>query len=215
MLFGISKSTINGVLALLLAIFGAVLTYQVPTALLNPQVSHAWLWVTASLTLASGVLRAVVGFLQVDPDTPPTPLARSAVGTSAKILVFLFAAIVVFGVAGCTAANAPLPTGAVNAPDADTNKILQTAHAYAAQWIADVNCTAASAACTPHTPTAEERQAYDVLIESLNAADLAFQSWKTTLATNPAAPQTPTLTAAVADVKTKLGALTTLTPKTN
>lgn len=66
MLFGISKTTLNGVLALLITLGTSLLAYQVPTALLSPQVQHVWMWVTAVTTLLLGILRAVVGFLQKD-----------------------------------------------------------------------------------------------------------------------------------------------------
>lgn len=69
MIFGISKTTINGILALLIVILTSILSYQVPAALLTPQASRTWLYVTAFCTFALGVLRAVVGFLQTDAPT--------------------------------------------------------------------------------------------------------------------------------------------------
>ena len=83
MIFGISKSTINGVLALLITVLTAVLSYQVPAALLSPDLSHTWLIITAVCTLACGILRAIVGFLQNDSPTVPQiqGLAVSAVNT--------------------------------------------------------------------------------------------------------------------------------------
>ena len=73
MIFGISKTTLNGILALLITILTALMTYQVPTALLTPQASHTWLVITAVANLACGILRAIVGFLQSDapPANPP------------------------------------------------------------------------------------------------------------------------------------------------
>jgi hypothetical protein len=67
------KTTVNGILALLITVLTAVLSYQVPTALLTPQASRAWLWVTAICTLVCAIARAVVGFLQND--APPNPPA--------------------------------------------------------------------------------------------------------------------------------------------
>jgi hypothetical protein len=63
---GVSKTTANGVLALLITIGTALLTYQIPVALATPQATHVWAYVTAGTTLVLGILRAVVGFLQGD-----------------------------------------------------------------------------------------------------------------------------------------------------
>ena len=118
MIFGISKSTINGVLALLITVLTAVLSYQVPAALLSPDLSHTWLIITAVCTLACGILRAIVGFLQNDSPTVPQiqGLAVSAVNTgvapisaasiqptSAKIGVLLLVILLpALGLSGCT-----------------------------------------------------------------------------------------------------------------
>jgi hypothetical protein len=76
MIFGISKTTLNGILALLITILSSILSYQIPTALLNPQASRMWLIVTAVCTFLSGILRAIVGFMQNDaPPNPPAPVA--------------------------------------------------------------------------------------------------------------------------------------------
>jgi hypothetical protein len=83
MIFGISKTTINGVLALLITILSSVMAYQVPAAMLSPGQMHTWLWVTGICNLICGVLRAVVGLLQNDSPTLPQiqGLAVSAVNT--------------------------------------------------------------------------------------------------------------------------------------
>jgi hypothetical protein len=65
-IFGMSKTSINGVLILLIAILTSVLAYQIPAALLTPGMSHDWLWITAACNLIVAILRAVVGFLQGD-----------------------------------------------------------------------------------------------------------------------------------------------------
>ena len=75
-IFGISKTTINGVLALLITILTTVLAFQVPTALMTPGQTHVWLWITSACGLTCGILRAVVGFLQGD--TPPVFSAKPA-----------------------------------------------------------------------------------------------------------------------------------------
>ena len=64
MIFGVSKTTINGILAFLIVVFGALLSSGSP--LIGPKP-------TLIITLLLGVLRAVVGFLQHDAPPNPTP----------------------------------------------------------------------------------------------------------------------------------------------
>ena len=65
-LFGISKTTINGVLAMLISILTPILSIQMPQALATPQASHTWLWAQFIVIVALAILRGVVGFLQND-----------------------------------------------------------------------------------------------------------------------------------------------------
>lgn len=67
---GVSKTTITGWLSGLTAIVGGVLAYQIPTALLTPQVSHNWLWVTVAGQITLIILRTVMGILQGDAPKP-------------------------------------------------------------------------------------------------------------------------------------------------
>jgi hypothetical protein len=71
MIFGISKTTINGILAFLIATLTSVLAYQVPAAMLSPGQSHIWLWVTLVGNGIVSVLRVWVGLLQGDAPAPP------------------------------------------------------------------------------------------------------------------------------------------------
>jgi hypothetical protein len=69
------KSTIEGIVGALIAVFTAILAFQVPSALLTPQATHIWLWVTTGITLALAIARAVLGFLQNDAP-PPAPSVK-------------------------------------------------------------------------------------------------------------------------------------------
>ena len=226
MIFGISTTTINGFLALLITILTAVLSYQVPTALLSPQASRTWLYITAVCTFALGILRAVVGMLQNDAVSTPaiaaaitsansglatteqvqavleTPKAATApTPTAAKLAVALLVAFLLVPMAGCK--PAPLPQGAYTAPDAQTNEDLQAAHAALLQYSADVkNGT--------HVPTAEERVVVNKLIDAVNIADPAYQQYHAALAANPSAPEPAALIAALANVASNLSALEAL-----
>lgn len=63
MIFGISKTSINGVLALLIVVGTALLASG------SPLIGTT---ATLAITLALGVLRAVVGFLQGDSPAKPS-----------------------------------------------------------------------------------------------------------------------------------------------
>jgi hypothetical protein len=65
-LFGVSKSTIQGILSLLVGILTSLLTYQVPSALVTPRETHVWLWITVGINITLLALKAVVGYLQGD-----------------------------------------------------------------------------------------------------------------------------------------------------
>ena len=77
MIFGISKTSVNGVLALLITVFTSVLAYQIPAALLTPSVSHTWLIITGALNLLCGILRAIVGYLQNDAPAAPVQMSSN------------------------------------------------------------------------------------------------------------------------------------------
>ena len=60
------KSTAAGILSGLIGTFTTIAAFQVPAAMLNPQQSRMWLYVTLGCNLISGVARVWVGLLQND-----------------------------------------------------------------------------------------------------------------------------------------------------
>ena len=109
----------------------------------------------------------------------------------------------VLTLAGCKPANAPLPTGAINATDAGLNANLQAAHAAVVQYEADVTAG-------KHTPTAQEKAIVNDLITALNTADPLYQSYHAALVANPGAGEPANLAAALAAVTANLGQLQAL-----
>lgn len=67
-----SKSTATGLVSTGIGLLATVLAYQVPQALLTPQVSHIWLWVTAAAQLLLLMGRAYLGAKTVDADADAT-----------------------------------------------------------------------------------------------------------------------------------------------
>jgi len=139
----LSKTTVNGILAAILAILGALLSYQVPVALLSPQASRTWLYITAGATLLSAILRALVGVFQGDapPSPPPGPPTAN---TSTQKLGAIMLCVVLLG--GSMAVTSPviMLTGCTPAQvENEINTVLQEATGIIAvadpgvSWLAD------------------------------------------------------------------------------
>ncbi len=73
MIFGFSKTSVNGVLAFLIATLTTLLAFQIPPALATPNQTHVWLWATAIGNLLLALMRMWVGLLQNDSPPPPPP----------------------------------------------------------------------------------------------------------------------------------------------
>ena len=69
MIFGVSKTTIEGILSLITTICLALTTIQIPANLQTTGTVHIWAWVTFILTVVFAISTAVVRFLQND--APP------------------------------------------------------------------------------------------------------------------------------------------------
>jgi hypothetical protein len=120
-----------------------------------------------------------------------------------KLFALLLACGLSLGMlAGC-AKQAPLPTGAYAPADASINEDLQAAHAALAKYSADV-------ASGLHVPSAQEKVVINKLIDAVNIADPAYQSYHAALAANPTAPEPAALIAALASVTSNLSALEAL-----
>jgi hypothetical protein len=91
MIFGISKTSINGALALLIVIGMALLVSG------SPLIGNT---VTLWITLILGVLRAVVGFTQGD--APATGAASNGPQKVVGLLLVIGLSAGVLGIAGCT-----------------------------------------------------------------------------------------------------------------
>jgi hypothetical protein len=72
------KSTAAGVLSGLIGTLTAIMTFQVPSALLNPAQAHTWLWITVGCNLASIIGRVWVGILTNNADAAAAAKAINA-----------------------------------------------------------------------------------------------------------------------------------------
>ncbi len=77
MIFGISKTSIEGWLSFLITTLTFVSGYQGLTAILNPQANHVWLIITVVATFLTGLFQVWVRQLQGD---APTPAQVASVG---------------------------------------------------------------------------------------------------------------------------------------
>lgn len=72
MIFGISKTSIAGVLSFLMVTLTTLIAFQAPASLLTPGASHLWLIITTIATLLVSLFRVWIGLLQGDaPNSPP------------------------------------------------------------------------------------------------------------------------------------------------
>jgi len=124
-----------------------------------------------------------------------------------RFVVLLFGAIMaVGGIGGCAKhVQAPLPTNAINEVDAQLNAVLQAAHAAAVKYEADVQAG--------FVPSPAFKQTMKVLVDALNIADPLYQTYHSTLQTNPNAPEPAALQQAVAQVSSSLGQIATTANK--
>jgi len=116
-------------------------------------------------------------------------------------------------VIGCKAANTPLPTGAINATDAQLNANLQAAHAALVQYQADV-------VAGKFTPDPTTTIIVNKIIVALNTADALYcapvngacspTSYPAQLMANPAAGEPAQLAAAMTTIETNIGAIESL-----
>lgn len=152
----------------------------------NAQSSAFYQWLFKFLKVISGDLGSVFG--KYIPPTSTTPIAA----------FFLLGILVLFS--GCAHnVNTPLPQGAINQPDAETNAVLQAGHAAADRYETDVK--------NGFVPSASLKVAVANLVKALNIADPLYQAWHATLLTNAAAPQPAALPSAVSQVSASLTAV--------
>jgi fluoride ion exporter CrcB/FEX len=70
MIFGISKTTIAGVLSFLIATLTTLTAFQVPIAF-NTNANHTWMYITVGANLLVSLCRVWIGMLQGDAPNPP------------------------------------------------------------------------------------------------------------------------------------------------
>ena len=71
-IFGVSKTSIQGALGLIITICLVLTSVQIPATLATPQVTHVWLWITTILAIVLAVARQIVALTQGDATVPPT-----------------------------------------------------------------------------------------------------------------------------------------------
>ncbi|HVW78502.1 MAG TPA: hypothetical protein VHB45_12875 [Alloacidobacterium sp.] len=128
--------------------------------------------------------------------------ASTASATATKTLsLFVLCAALSLSVAGCAhQVNAPLPKGAINSIDAQTNAVLQAGHAAAAQYEADVKAG--------FVPSGTLKAAVAQLVNALNVADPLYQTWHSVLQSDPGAAQPAQLASSVSQVSSSLATIT-------
>lgn len=62
------KSTVGGILSGLIGTLTSVMTFQVPTALLNPQQAHTWLYIVVGCNLGAIIGKVWLGIITKNAD---------------------------------------------------------------------------------------------------------------------------------------------------
>jgi hypothetical protein len=198
MLFGISKTTIEGVLSFIITTMTFIAGYQGLTAVLNPAQSHIWLIVTVVSTFAVGLCQVWVR--QLEGDAPATATTAPA----AKIVPVVLCAIALsVALVGCKTAATPLPSWAVNGQQALVGDVIAGADAAVVQYETDVK--------GGYRPPVSERAAMQAIQESLAIAQPEYNTWAAALKANPAAVEPANLNAVISTIQTALATLPTLT----
>ena len=199
-IFGVSKTSINGMLALLIAVGLALLASGSP--LIG---ATATLWITLGLS----VLRALVGFLQNDAVTPANQTSQvNIAGPVSKMLLIVLlvggAAVGAMMISGCQHNTQP-PAWALTAPERTVGDVIYSANAAVVKYEADVTAGVPAAANPQLKATMRDIQ------KALTVAQPAYDVWAAALKQNPAAPEPANLAGAIAAIQTLLGQLPSLT----
>ena len=70
-IFGISKSSIQGILSLIVVLGLQAGALQLPATLATPQSAHVLVWITFIATTVAGFAKAILAFTQGDAPNPP------------------------------------------------------------------------------------------------------------------------------------------------
>jgi hypothetical protein len=188
MIFGISKTTLNGVLALLITIGLALLASGSP--LIGAKA-------TAIITLVLAVLRAVVGFLQGD----AAPNSSTPAAVKGAVLALLAVGLG-FGVMGCkgTTANVPLAPGYYTAAEQNVGEVIAAAKAAVTTY--ESQRTATGFVAVPG-----EQQTMTAIQQALVIADPLAIAWHASLSTDTTAPEPAALVTAVKTINSGMAAL--------
>ena len=190
MIFGISKTTVNGVLALLITVGLALLASG------SPLIGTT---ATAVITLVLAVLRAVVGFLQTD--------AVPTVNTSSKIfpaamLAFLAVFLALPSLTACKGptANVPLAPGYYTSAEQNVGEIIAAAKAAVVTY-------EGQKATAGFVPVPGEDQTMASIQQALVIADPLAIAWHASLSVSATAVEPASLVTAVKTINSGLAAL--------
>jgi hypothetical protein len=118
MIFGISKTTLNGILAAFLAIIGPLSAFLAAVQALGSQMpghgpaNYTLAIIGAGLTCLAAVARAWVGLLQNDSPPPASPTAGATSTKPAAMILLVLLGPLVLGLTGCPANQSQLQKAA-------------------------------------------------------------------------------------------------------
>lgn len=201
-IFGVSKTTVAGILSFFVTTFTILTGLQVPI-IFNTNANHFWAYLSGASAIGLALCRAWVGMLQGDPAPipPATPPAGSGTGSTAALILGLLMLSVSLAT-GC-AKPGPLPVWAVTAPEATTGSIISAAVSAVNQYEVDVK--------TGYVPPAVMKTAMQDIQKALSVAQPQYVQWNAALKANPQSTEPADLAAAISTIQATLAQLPTLT----
>ena len=186
-LFGISKTTIEGVFSFLITTLTFITGYQGFVSLMNPAQSKTWLIASAVATFVVGLLNLWLRMLQGDAPTTP-PATSNASGVAAKLGIFLLIAMLPL----CLLASA------CSSWERTTFQSLSASKAVIDQAAIDYNTGAIPKSSTNQALITQARNAQTTAVDSM----VAYEGIKTSAASNTSglSAQQATVDAALAAI---------------
>jgi hypothetical protein len=199
MIFGISKSTIEGLLAALLALAGPATALLIALQAINPHPNYTLSIIGIVLTFLFAVLRAWAGLIQNDATAPVSSTANKSSIPPVVGLLLLFALIPVL--MGCKTQQPP-PAWAATAP-----ALTLPGELIAGANFAVVGYEKDAAAGVAYTKDAALKAVISDIQKALVVAQPAFNTWEAAAKTNPSALEPADLSAALLTIQADIGKL--------
>lgn len=197
-LLGISKTTFNGWLALIIGTAGPLAAYLATVH--SPRAAVA----SGIVTLVASIARVWVGIIQSD--APATPINLSSKVPSIILLACL-SGVVALTASGCAHKAQTLPPWAATAPEANIGGTLAAANYVVTGYQHDQAVCAANPKLVQCPALPGMKSTMQKIQQALAIAQPLFATWEAALKTQPSTPAPAQLTQQVNTINSALGTM--------